>query len=77
MDYYLKAGRMKKNMVAIRDMEMPKNCAECKLFHCYLNLGVVMHYVCKCGNMEMFHDVKNKRNYFCPLIEVDKESDSK
>ncbi len=63
-------------MVAIKDMEMPKNCAECKLFHFYFDVDGVIHYVCKCGNMEMFSDL-NKRNDFCPLIvaESDKEKD--
>jgi hypothetical protein len=61
-------------MVAIKDMEMPKNCAECKLFHFYLANGVI-HCICKCGNMEMCGDLENKRNDFCPLIEVDKESE--
>lgn len=61
-------------MVVIKDMEMPKNCAECKLFHYYLANGKI-HFICKCGNMEMRGDIKNKRNDSCPLIEVDKEKD--
>ena len=59
-------------MVAIKDMEMPKNCAECKLFHFYIDLNSVTHFICKYGNIEMCGDLKNKRNYFCPLIEADK-----
>jgi hypothetical protein len=62
-------------MVAIKDMEMPKNCAECKLFHFYLDTNGVIHFICKCGNIEMCGDLKNKRNDFCPLIETDKESE--
>lgn len=57
-------------MVAIKDMEIPKNCAECKLFHFYFDLSGVIHYICKCGNIEMFGDLKNKRNNICPLIEI-------
>ena len=59
-------------MVAIKDMKMPKNCAECKLFHFYFDVDGVIHYVCKCRSVEMFSDL-NKRNDLCPLIEVDKE----
>lgn len=62
-------------MVAIKDMEMPKNCAECKLFHFYLDTNSVIHYVCKYRNMEMCGDLKNKRNDSCPLIEANKESE--
>lgn len=54
------------------DLEMPKNCVECKLFHFYLDLDSVIHYICKYRNMEMFEDLENKRNDFCPLIEVKK-----
>ena len=61
-------------MVAIKDMEMPKNCAECKLFYFYFDVDGVIHCVCKCRSMEIFSDL-NKRNDFCPLIEVDKESE--
>lgn len=57
-------------MVAIKDMEMPKNCVECKLFHFYFDLDSVIHYICKYRNMEMCGDLKNKRNDFCPLIEI-------
>ena len=64
-------------MVAIKDMEMPKCCEVCSLFHFYFGLnGVTIHNICKYGNIEMYGDLKNKRNDFCPLIEVDKESDS-
>ena len=60
-------------MVTIKDMEMPKNCAECPLFHFYLDTNGTIHYICKYGNMEMCGDLKNKRNDFCPLIEANKE----
>lgn len=56
-------------MVAIKDMEMPKNCAECELFHFYFDLDGVIHYICKFRNMEMCGDLKNKRNDFCPLMQ--------
>lgn len=56
-------------MVIIKDMEMPKNCAECRLFHFYFDLDSVIHYICKYRNMEMCGNLKNKRNDFCPLIE--------
>lgn len=65
-------------MVAIKGMEMPKNCVECKLFHFYLDyLDSVIHYVCKYGNIELYGNFKNKRNDCCPLalIETDKESE--
>ena len=59
-------------MVAIKDMEMPKCCEECPLFHFYFGLnGVTIHYICKYGNIEMCGDLKNKRNDFCPLIEIE------
>ena len=61
-------------MVAIKDMKMPKCCEECPLFHFYFGLnGVTIHHICKYRNMEMFSDLKNKRNDLCPLIEVNKE----
>lgn len=56
-------------MVVIKDMEMPKCCNECPLFHYYLDTNGLIHYICKCGNKEMFSDLKDKRNDFCPLIE--------
>lgn len=63
-------------MVAIKDMVMPKNCAECKLFHFYLDvINGTIHFICKYGNIEMCGDFEKKRNDFCPLIEVDKESE--
>lgn len=71
----IQGGKRGIDMVAIKDMEMPRNCAECILFHFYFDLDGVMHYVCKCGNMEMCGYLENKRNDFCPLIEVDKESE--
>ena len=59
-------------MVAI-NMEMPKNCSECKLYHFYFDINGVIHCVCKYGNMEMCGDLENKRNDCCPLIEVEGE----
>lgn len=59
-------------MVAIKDMKMPKNCEKCPLFHFYLDTNGTIHFICKCGNIEMCGDLKNKRNDFCPLIEIDK-----
>ena len=64
-------------MVAIKDMDMPNNCIECKLFHFYFDLDSVAHYICKCGNIEMCGDLKNKRNDSCPLIEIDEENEGK
>lgn len=60
-------------MVAIKDMKMPKNCAKCRLFHFYLDTNGLIHFICKYGNMEMCGDLENKRNDFCPLIEVESE----
>jgi len=60
-------------MVAIKDMEMPKNCVECKLFHFYLDQGCLIRYICKCGNIEMCGDLKNKRNDICPLVTIESE----
>ena len=60
-------------MVAIKDMEMPKCCSKCPLFHYYLDTNGAIHFICKYGNIEMFSDFKNKRNNFCPLIEVESE----
>lgn len=62
-------------MVAIKGMKMPESCKECPLFHFSLDLDGVIHCICKYRNMEMCGDLKNKRNDFCPLIEVDKESE--
>lgn len=59
-------------MVAIKDMEMPKSCTDCKLFHFYFDSDSVIHYICKYENMEICGDLKNKRNDFCPLIEENK-----
>jgi len=64
-------------MVAIKDMEMPKNCAECKLFHFYIDLNGVTHFICKCENMEMCGDLKNKRHDLCPLKEAISKADYK
>lgn len=60
-------------MVVIKDMQMPNNCKECKLFHFYLDLDGVIHYICKFTNMEMCGDLKNKRNGFCPLMDTESE----
>lgn len=65
-------------LVAIADMKMPKCCKECPLFHFYFGLnGVMIHYICKYRNMELCGDITNKRNDFCPLIEVVIEEDTK
>lgn len=47
-------------MVAIKDMEMPKNCWKCRrivggcrLFHYYFDTDSTIHYICKYGNVEM------------------------
>lgn len=59
-------------MVVIKDMEMPKNCWGCKLFHYYFDTDSTIHYICKYGNIEMMGlcgDLKNKRSDFCPLME--------
>ena len=65
-------------MIAIKDMEMPKNCAECKLFYLYFDLDGVMHYICRCKNSEMHGgDLKIKRNDFCPLIEENPRKNEK
>ena len=64
-------------MVAIKNMEMPESCKECPLFHFYLDTNGIIHFICKCGNIELCGDLKNKRNDFCPLIEVDKEREDK
>lgn len=58
-------------MVAIKDMKMPKCCKECKLFHFYIDINGLLHFICKCGNMEMCGDLENKRNSSCPLSEVE------
>lgn len=58
-------------MVGIKGMKMPKDCAECKLFHFYFDLNGVVHCVCKCRNMEICGDL-DKRDDLCPLIEADK-----
>ena len=60
-------------MVAIKGLEMPKCCVECKLFHFYFDLNWGMHYICKYGNIEMCGDLKNKRNDLCPLIVMESE----
>jgi hypothetical protein len=61
-------------LVAIADLKMPKNCEVCPLYHFYFGLnGVTIHHICKYRNMEISGDFKNKRNDFCPLIEVKKE----
>ena len=57
-------------MVIIKDMKIPKNCAECRLCRFYFDLDGVVHYICNCRNMEMCGDLENKRNDFCPLEEV-------
>ena len=59
-------------MVGIKGMKMPKNCLECKLFHFYFDLNVVVHCVCKCRNMEIYGDL-DKINDLCPLIEIESE----
>lgn len=61
-------------MVAI-NMEMPKNCVECPLFHFFIDTKGIIHNFCKYGNMEMCGDLKNKRSDFCPLIKADKVLD--
>ena len=63
-------------MVAIKGLEMPKCCKECPLFHFYFDIEGVMHFICKYRNMEMCGDLENKRNDFCPLIEVNKGSEN-
>lgn len=60
-------------MVAIKDMEMPKCCSKCPLFHFYLDINGTIHFICKYGNIEMGEDFKNKRNDFCPLIVIESE----
>lgn len=60
-------------MVAIKDMEMPKCCSKCPLFHFYLDTNGTIHFICKYGNIEICDDFKNKRNDFCPLIEIESE----
>lgn len=55
-------------MVGIKYIEMPKSCTECKLLHSYFDLDGVIHYICKCDNMELCGDLNTKRNGHCPLI---------
>ena len=64
-------------MVIIKDMEMPKCCSECPLFHFFIDINGILHYICKCGNVEMLGDFENERNDFCPLIEMKEESENK
>ena len=58
-------------MVAIKDMEMPKNCIECTLSHFYFDVNGVIHYICKYKNIEIRGNLENKRNDFCPLILIE------
>ena len=59
-------------MVAIKDMEMPECCEECPLFHFYLDIHGVMHFICKYGNLEVLMD-KEKRSGICPLVNIESE----
>lgn len=56
-------------MIGIKDMEMPKRCAECRLFHFYLDTNGLIHYICKYGNVEVLM-ADEKRASDCPLTEI-------
>ena len=57
-------------MVAIKDMEMPKCCKECPLFHFYLDTNGVIHFICKYENLEVLM-VDEKRSGICPLVNIE------
>ena len=63
-------------MVAIKDMEMPKNCADCRFFHFYFDLDGAVHFICKCENVEMHGNFAIKRHDICPLIESEVNADA-
>lgn len=62
-------------MVIIKDMKMPKCCSKCPLFHYYFDVNGTIHFICKYGNMELCGDLENKRNDFCPLVEMKEENE--
>lgn len=59
--------------IAIKDMEMPKCCSKCPLFHFYLDTNGIIHFICKYGNREMRGDLENKRYDLCPLVNIESE----
>ena len=55
-------------MIAIRDMDMPKNCLDCPLSGAYLTFDIPQRYFCK-ATQETITNTK-QRLKSCPLVTV-------
>ena len=61
-------------MIAIKDMEMPKNCKECHLSHAYKEHDLLpTYYVCGYFGRNVYGG--NEKEKDCPLREVKENAD--